>query len=170
MPVPTIAADRSRMQHQRGVMLAYTFGTNMNSCPSFFVRSWDHVARTVGRHGLTELIILYEGSEPPCRGEAVAMNMRYEPVPQTQSDRWRNISLGPIPYRLFVCEWWLQTHGRAYAYAGFVDSDMIFQSDIFDALYRRQSNGPPKTESLHLPGQDRGTRWVIELPLFQSCN
>ena len=45
--------------------------------------------------------------------------------------------LGRAAYRLMAFAWWLRradTRAQGYAYVGALDTDLIFQADIFDVL------------------------------------
>ena len=114
---------------KKAVLMAYTFGNNPRSCNPYFVRSF--AALELHR---TDLVILHEGPNKPCRGER-SDAILYEQVPSGTVTRMQKTGLPPAAYRIILFMEWLLSHGSAgYEMAGVLDTDLIFQWDIFDAI------------------------------------
>mmetsp|Transcript_23734 Transcript_23734/g.40605 ORF Transcript_23734/g.40605 Transcript_23734/m.40605 type:complete len:583 (-) Transcript_23734:368-2116(-) len=113
----------------RAVLLAYVFGHNPRSCNAYFVRSFAAL-----RLRRTALVVLHEETALPCQGERVDM-MSYERVPNATLARLRRTGMPAAAYRLIAFSEWLQRHAATYGLAGILDTDLIFQFDIFDALH-----------------------------------
>lgn len=113
----------------RAVLLAYTFGNNPRSCPPYFVRSF---ASLNTPH--TDLFILHEEEAPPCRGE-LATVVKYVRMAAADVARLSSTGMPPAAYRLIAFADWLRAAPVAYEMAGVLDTDLIFQADIFDALH-----------------------------------
>ena len=132
-----LARCPDRPQRPRGVLLAYTWGSGPSSCSPYFVRSW--AALPPEERAFTDLVILWEGSESPCGGEPVGdgpMAARYVKMPADVLAPLKETRLSPAAYRMRAINWWLdQPEGVGYGYVGVLDTDMLFQSDVFDAIH-----------------------------------
>lgn len=83
---------------------------------------------------MTDLVVLHEGPIIPCGGERSDV-VRYERVPVDTVTRMLGTGLNPAAYRLIVfMEWLTSPNATMYAMAGVLDTDLIFQWDIFDAI------------------------------------
>ena len=76
--------------------------------------------------------------------------------------------LGRAAYRLMAFAWWLRradTRAQGYAYVGALDTDLIFQADIFDVLAAFAA--PSADELHHVVGAQTQTR-RIAAPWFPA--
>ena len=118
-----------RSTRKKAALMAYTFGNNPRSCNPFFVRSFAAM-----NSQMTDLVVLHEGPIIPCGGERSDV-VRYERVPVDTVTRMLGTGLNPAAYRLIVfMEWLTSPNATMYAMAGVLDTDLIFQWDIFDAI------------------------------------
>ena len=121
-------------QRPRAVLLAYTWGTGPSSCSPYFVRSW--IALPPEERAQTDLVILWEGSDPPCGGEPAGGGSRYVKMPPAILAPLKATRLAPAAYRMRAFNWWLSLpEGVGYGYVGALDTDIIFQADLFDRLH-----------------------------------
>lgn len=147
-----VDAFQARTHSVRGALLSYTFAPGPkhahNACPpSHFLRSFTATASR-----LTDLVVFHEGGGvgPRCQ-EADASAPRFENVlyvespPKlvaalraikvNQSGGRRAYNWTPATYRFDVFAWWVAEQHEKYAYVGILDTDTIFQRDIFDILH-----------------------------------
>ncbi len=130
----------------RAVYLAYTWGSGPSSCSPYFMRSW--VALLPQHRANTDLVILWEGNEAPCAGEPAGANARYIKMPPKILAPLKATRLAPAAYRMRAVNWWLsQPDGAGYGWVGVLDTDILFQSDLFDELHAVARTG---SEELHL--------------------
>lgn len=117
------------------VLLAYTWGSGPSSCSPYFMRSW--VALPAEARARTDLVILWEGSDQPCANEPAGGGARYVKMPDDVLAHLKATRLNAAAYRMRAVTWWLGLPGHShYSYVGVLDTDMFFQSDIFDVLHR----------------------------------
>ena len=129
-------AQRPLRRRPRAVLLAYTWGTGPSSCSPYFVRSW--VALPPEERARTDLVILWEGKDQPCAGEPAGGGAKYFKMPSVQLSTLKATKLSPAAYRMRAFTWWLtlpENAAAGYGYVGVLDTDMLFQSDIFDSLH-----------------------------------
>ena len=138
----------------RAVYLAYTWGSGPSSCSPYFMRSW--VALPAEQRMNTDLVILWEGSEQPCAGEPAGAGARYIKMPPKILAPLKATKLAPAAYRMRAINWWLSLpEGGAYGYVGVLDTDVLFQSDLFDQLH---AVARPGAEELHLVSENPSER------------
>jgi hypothetical protein len=120
----------------RAALLAYTWGSGPSSCSPYFMRSW--AALPEEQRTNTDLVILWEGSVAPCAGEPVGAGARYVKMPEAVLGRLKATRLNAAAYRMRAVTWWLglsEVKSKAYGYVGVLDTDIIFQADLFDRLH-----------------------------------
>ena len=119
----------------RAVMLAYTWGSGPSSCSPYFVRSW--LALPPEERAQTDLVILWEGADRPCAGEPGGGGARYVRMPPAILNPLKATRLAPAAYRMRAFNWWLSLpEGASYGYVGVLDTDILFQADLFDRLHQ----------------------------------
>ena len=130
----------------RAVYLAYTWGSGPSSCSPYFMRSW--VALPPEQRANTDLVVLWEGADAPCAGEPAGAGARYIKMSPQILAQLKATKLAPAAYRMRAVNWWLsQPDGMGYGWVGVLDTDLLFQSDLFDQLY---AMARPGSEELHL--------------------
>jgi hypothetical protein len=77
----SMGCDTAKGAAVKGVLLAYSFGSNSRSCNPFFVRSFAALGAT-----RTDLVILHEEAALPCGGEHEAA--AGEPGGETKPTRY----------------------------------------------------------------------------------
>ena len=160
----------------RAVLLAYTWGSGPSSCSPYFIRSW--VALPPSERANTDLRILWEGSVAPCAGEPVGADAQFIKMPDDVLKTLKATKLNPAAYRMRAFTWWLalpEAKARNYGYVGVLDTDMIFQSDLFDALHAYTTeHGIQQEEVLHLvsenPAERNGLYTARRLHLDSRCD
>ena len=160
----------------RAVLLAYTWGSGPSSCSPYFIRSW--VALPPSERANTDLRILWEGSVAPCAGEPVGADAQFIKMPDDVLKTLKATKLNPAAYRMRAFTWWLalpEGKARNYGYVGVLDTDMIFQSDLFDALHAYTTeHGIQQEEVLHLvsenPAERNGLYTARRLHLDSRCD
>jgi hypothetical protein len=96
----------------------------------------------------TDLVVLWEGADAPCAGEPAGAGARYIKMSPQILAQLKATKLAPAAYRMRAVNWWLsQPDGMGYGWVGVLDTDLLFQSDLFDQLY---AIARPGSEELHL--------------------
>ena len=124
------------------------------------MRSW--VALSDHARSNTDLVILFEGKEKPCAGEPAGADAQYLRMPADVLASLKATKLNPAAYRMRAFVWWLELPenvAKRYGYVGVLDTDMIFQDDIFDRVHAydlaQQKQG---TDVLHLVAENSAER------------
>lgn len=151
----------------RAILLAYTWGSGPSSCSPFFMRSW--VALPPDSRARTDLVILWEGSDVPCAGEPAGAGAKYVKMPPEVLAKLKATRLNPAAYRMRAFNWWLQTPealAADYGYVGVLDTDMIFQADLFDVLHATVRT----KHELHLGARARAAAIMFGLLVVPSIH